>query len=197
MEMASYLAGERWSDHPGCTHPLLATVARNVNDLTSDAGRQRLTVLIPSVIGLTSDDAHVDTGIALTTATLAIPVVASDRQTVLAVGILSAERILAELDGRPANSISESSLQALASAPHATQWAQRFSRGIRAPSVQDFRKRAAPSITRCATEGIALSEVPDPDALLREMLVASIRECARWVDHPVESSRWTSQTNLG
>ena len=22
MEMASYLAGERWSDHPRCTHPL-------------------------------------------------------------------------------------------------------------------------------------------------------------------------------
>ncbi|WP_344829386.1 hypothetical protein [Nonomuraea dietziae] len=24
MELASYLAGERWSDHPACTHPLLA-----------------------------------------------------------------------------------------------------------------------------------------------------------------------------
>jgi hypothetical protein len=28
MELASYLAGERWSDHPACTHPLLASVAR-------------------------------------------------------------------------------------------------------------------------------------------------------------------------
>jgi hypothetical protein len=32
MELASFLAGERWSDHPSCTHPLLAEVARNVND---------------------------------------------------------------------------------------------------------------------------------------------------------------------
>ena len=24
MEFASYLAGEPWSDHPACTHPLLA-----------------------------------------------------------------------------------------------------------------------------------------------------------------------------
>ena len=26
MELASLLAGERWSDHPACTHPLLAAV---------------------------------------------------------------------------------------------------------------------------------------------------------------------------
>ena len=52
MEMASYLAGERWSDHPKCTHPLVATVARLVNDNTSDDHRSRLAELIPSVIGL-------------------------------------------------------------------------------------------------------------------------------------------------
>ena len=48
MELASLLAGEPWSDHPACTHPLLAAVARHVNDHTSDGGRQRLTELIPS-----------------------------------------------------------------------------------------------------------------------------------------------------
>ena len=26
MEMAAFLAGERWSDHPRCTHPLLAAL---------------------------------------------------------------------------------------------------------------------------------------------------------------------------
>src|SRR5215472_7764028 len=56
MELASYLAGERWSDHPACTHPLLAALARDVNDYTSDAGRARLAGLVPSVIGLTGDD---------------------------------------------------------------------------------------------------------------------------------------------
>ena len=34
MELASYLAGERWSAHPPCTHPLLAALARDVNDHT-------------------------------------------------------------------------------------------------------------------------------------------------------------------
>src|SRR5215213_10932178 len=56
MEFASLLAGERWSDHPACTQPLLAAVARHVNDATSDAGRHRLAPLIPDVVGLVSDD---------------------------------------------------------------------------------------------------------------------------------------------
>jgi hypothetical protein len=65
MEMASYLAGERWSDHPACTHPLLAGMARLVNDTLSDRLRPQLIPLIPSVIGLTSDDLRVDAAIAV------------------------------------------------------------------------------------------------------------------------------------
>ncbi|HEV2824581.1 MAG TPA: hypothetical protein VG035_05160, partial [Actinomycetota bacterium] len=82
MEFASLLAGERWSDHPSCTHPLVAAVARQVNDLTSDAGRGRLAELIPSVIGLTGDDLHIDVRIALGAARLALPVAAAERQGV-------------------------------------------------------------------------------------------------------------------
>src|SRR4030095_371748 len=72
MELASYLAGERWSDHPACTHSLLASVARLVNDHTSDDGRPRLAELIPSVIGLTGDDLHIDALITLRCATMAL-----------------------------------------------------------------------------------------------------------------------------
>ena len=52
MEMASVLANEPWSDHPRCTHPLLAHLARLVNDYTSDDNRSELAVMIPSVVGL-------------------------------------------------------------------------------------------------------------------------------------------------
>ncbi len=52
MEMASVLAGEPWSDHPKCTHPLVAHLARMVNDYTSDDGRARLAPHIPSVVGI-------------------------------------------------------------------------------------------------------------------------------------------------
>ena len=106
MEFASYLAGERWSDHPRCTHPLLAAVARLVNDNTSDDGRQRLTGLIPSVIGLTSDDPRWNAVIARRAAVTALPVVSFEHQRALAVGLLTCERVLAELDGRPATSLS-------------------------------------------------------------------------------------------
>ena len=49
MEYASVLAGEPFSDHPRCTDPLLATLARLVNDATTDAGRHRLAPLAPAL----------------------------------------------------------------------------------------------------------------------------------------------------
>jgi hypothetical protein len=76
----AYLAGERWSDHPACTHSLLASVARLVNDHTSDEGRPLLAELIPAVIGLTGDDLHIDALITVRCATIALPVAAADRQ---------------------------------------------------------------------------------------------------------------------
>ena len=99
MELASFLAGERWSDRPSCTHPLLAALARLVNDHTTDDGRDALGPLVPSVIGLTSDDPRVDVRIALRAAVTALPVAAAERQRVLAVSILAAQRALVDLDG--------------------------------------------------------------------------------------------------
>src|SRR6266446_2622073 len=113
MELASYLAGERWSDHPACTHPLLAAAARDVNDYTSDANRARLAGLIPSVIGLTGEDLHLDARIALRCARMALPVVTAERQRVMAVSVLACERVLATLDGRPAGGLEEASRHAL------------------------------------------------------------------------------------
>jgi len=111
MELVSFLAGERWSDHPACTHPLLAAVARDVNDYTSNAGRPRLAELIPSVIGLTGEDLHIDARIALVCAQRALPVVAAERQQTMAVSVLACERVLAALDGRPAGWLEEQSRQ--------------------------------------------------------------------------------------
>jgi hypothetical protein len=51
MELASRLAGEPWSDHPACVHPVLAAVARGVNDAVADACRARLVSLVPRLIG--------------------------------------------------------------------------------------------------------------------------------------------------
>jgi hypothetical protein len=177
MELASLLAGERWSDHPACTHPLLAAVARHVNDHTSDAGRQRLADLIPSVIGLTGEDLHIDARIALRSATMALPVAAAERQRVMAVSVLACERVLAELDRRAVGSLQEQSRLALAEVPHAAEWADQFTSGVR-PSSKGFRRQAAPTIVHDAVEGIAHACVPDPDGMLHNLLVQAIGECA-------------------
>jgi hypothetical protein len=179
MELASYLAGERWSDHPTCTHPLLAGIARLVNDHTSDQERHRLAELIPSVIGLTGDDLHIDALITLRCATIALPVAAADRQRVLAVSVLVCERVLAQLDGRQADSLSPESVSALSTVPEAAEWAVRFTSSVRLPLVA-FRRQAAPEGVHCAVESVAHALIPDPDVILRRMLVESIEVCAAW-----------------
>ena len=68
MEYASVLAGEKFSDHPGCTHPVLASIARMVNDNCSDPGRQRLLPLVPDVIGTRSRDARIGPALAIAAA---------------------------------------------------------------------------------------------------------------------------------
>jgi hypothetical protein len=177
MELASYLAGERWSDRPACTHPLLAALARDVNDCTSDAGRSQLASLIPSVIGLTGDDLRIDARIALACARTALPVVAAGRQQVLAVSVLVGERVLAGLDGRPAGELTEPSRAALAGVPAAAQWARGFSRDLPV-SAKDFRQRAAPCTVHAAVEGVAQACIPQPDQMLRDLLIGAIAECA-------------------
>ena len=50
MEVASVLAGGRWTDRPDCVDPVLAAAARAVNDRTSDSRRARLLALAPWLI---------------------------------------------------------------------------------------------------------------------------------------------------
>ena len=177
MEFAAFLAGERWTDHPQCTHPLLATLARCVNDLTSDEARPLLAPLIPSVIGLTSEDLRVDARIALVTARAALPVVAEERQRVLAVGLLTSERVLADLDGRPADDMEAATRDALCSVPLAAVWAKSFSKLAGVGRPRDFRRFAAPCIVTSAAQGLAVACVSDRDARLRAMLSNAIDEC--------------------
>jgi hypothetical protein len=51
MEYVAYLAGEPWSDRPDCTHPVLAALARAVNDQLPDKERQGLARLADRLIG--------------------------------------------------------------------------------------------------------------------------------------------------
>src|SRR5262249_57221866 len=133
----------------------------------------------PAVIGLTGEDLHIDARIALACARRALPVAAVARQQTIAVSVLACERVLAALDGRPAGRLEEQSEQALAQAPHAAQWARSFTRDIPI-SPKAFRQHVAPTTVRAAVEGIALACVPQPDAMLRALLIDAIGACAPW-----------------
>jgi hypothetical protein len=51
LELASVLAGERWSTRPQSVHPALVAVAGTVNDLLADDRRRLLTPLAPWLLG--------------------------------------------------------------------------------------------------------------------------------------------------
>lgn len=180
MEYASLLAGEKWSDHPGCTHPLLASLARQVNDHISDDARARLVTFIPSVIGLKSDDPTIDVRIAIRCAAMAIPVVAEPRQRALAVSLLVARQVLDELGKTTEEDkgLLDHAASALASVPHATSWAEEFTAEHHV-TARAFRKRSAPAAVRVAIVGIAEAAIPDADDRLHELLSTVIADCSR------------------
>lgn len=180
MEFASYLAGERWSDHPACTHGTLAHLARMVNDLTSDAGRARLTPLIPTVIGLTSDDPMLDVLLAVRAAAAAVPIAAEERQRSQAVGLRIALTVLAQRHDEQAEESRELAEAALRAAPAADAWAIRFIQEV-GPSRLGVTVRQCRDIVTGAVDGIARACVVDADERLVALLSAAVSDTARFV----------------
>jgi len=56
MELVSVLNGEPWTDHPRCVHPVLAAVARAVNDAVAAPARERVVALAPQMIATAPAD---------------------------------------------------------------------------------------------------------------------------------------------
>jgi hypothetical protein len=150
MEYASYLAGEKWSDHPARTHPLLGELARQVNDFISDEARQALVELAPDMIGSTGADLRIDLWIAPPAARTALPVVTDEPHQIMATAVLTCQRLRADLDRCcPGTPLSQESSDALALAPEAATWARRDARNF-SISRQAFRRQTAPTTTRYA-----------------------------------------------
>lgn len=194
MEYASFLAGERWSDHPRCTHSLLAGAARDINDHTSDAGRYRLVPLIPSVVGLNGEDPRVDVGIAARCALVALPVVAEPRQRALATGLLAARRVLISLDEQSSSILDARNLfddvdRALSGVPHAMRWAEDFISRVQI-EPKTFERRSARSMIHVAVTGISEACIPDPDSMLHDLLYAVIDDCTIWFGASIAGSGW-------
>ena len=167
------LAGERWSDHPSCTHPLLAQLARQVNDHCSDADRQQLAALIPSVVDRRGDD---DTWLTVSVAVAASVIldVPEATQHALAGGLLQALQLC---DDSPDLVATRRQAQtALEQVPGAVSWVERL--GVRNQIThKTFARHCAPTMIRCAVEGVIGSGSPDCDRRLRALLEVGITAC--------------------
>lgn len=172
MEMASVLAGAAWSDDPPCTHPLLARLARWVNDLTSDEGRPALATLVPTVIGLTSTDPRWHTEIALWVTTFALPLAVPRDQPAIAAGLLTCDALAAAADGRATGTLRPSSAAALDTAPVAAAWARDF---VGRLGGARGRLHPGPSVVDLGARAVAASG--DPDAHLRGLLEGAVEVC--------------------
>ncbi len=178
MELASYLAGEPWTDSPACTDESLAHLARLVNDLSTDGARPRLSPMIPSVIGLRGLGPGFDDEIALIAAIHALPIAAQERQRGIAVGML---RILGEVGDytSAANQVWKSRARSMLSQYYGIErWAREF---VDRMGLIGGDRSATGAMTEIAARGIAEACVPDPDERLRELLGAAItwaHECA-------------------
>ena len=183
MEMASVLANEPWSDHPRCTHPLLAHLARLVNDYTSDDNRGELAVLIPSVVGLRGGDLAWMVDLTAAVALRALPDVPEPSQRALAAGLVRCEEVANTLEPG-AVVASDAVRQALERVPSAVDWARQFTAGSTV-SPKQFQKRSAPSVMTCAVRGLAATGAPDLDARLRNLLRTAITTAERLEPRPV------------
>jgi hypothetical protein len=178
MEMASVLADEPWSDRPRCTDPLLAQLARLVNDHTSDARRGDLVTLIPDVVGVHGTGIDWEAAVTAAVACRAVPYVAEESQRALAAGLLRCDEVAAVTGD--ATTVDRAAVRrALEQVPLAATWARSFIEHATPLKPKSFQKHSAPAVMLCSVRGTARAVVDDPDGRLRDLLVAGLAAARR------------------
>lgn len=173
MEIASLLAGDRWSDHPPCTHPVLGAVARCVNDATTDIGRQAITELIPAVIGATSDNPRIAPHLVLAVTESALRSTPETHRADLLAGQLDARRRLARID-------IEDGAEPATGQPPAPR--RRGAGLARRWGANTYLRVDAPIAVHHAVAALAPSPHPDTDRRLRQILIDAIARVRRDAD---------------
>jgi len=154
LELASVLAGERWSTSPQSVHPALATAAETVNDLLTDDRKRLLVPLAPWLPGTNSADPRIWPAV----------VGACIRAALASAPGLDQPRLLAELN-------------------RAREWlvlASSAAGGRRANQARRRDRRWVMDASRSALLRVASSADPEAaDAALCQALVECINECRR------------------
>ena len=185
MEFASFLAGERWSDHPRCTDPTLAALARAVNDTIGDERRSELVPDIPRVIGLRGDDARLGLIVALRAATSALPVSGLERQRALAVAVLATLEALA-LHGINEPRPRADAMAALEQVPDAAAWAAGHL-AVWQVRAAELVRHGCDAIVRAAAIGLAQACVDDADDRLAALLRTAIDDAELFLGRAAEA----------
>jgi len=183
MEWVSLLAGERWSDHPACTHALLAHLARSVNDRVGDASRGALMHLLPMLTGARSDDRSWSLEIAAVTVRHALRRAGAQDARELAVALLTVDRLLGPTDGRTPAELRATTTESLATVPAAAAWAGDFTRAMGPP-------RHVRGLTRGIVDAsiATVSAASDADDALVAMLTDAVLTCQDLA--VIDRSRW-------
>ena len=173
MEYTSILAGEHFSDHPRCTDPVLATVARAVNDYSTDNGRQRLAILASDLTA--ASPAGGDAGYALARRCLltALPFANGERRRVIIVGLLGLDRAAhGRARGWRRGLLDMDTELALLSEPGEIDAAAALLRSQRVPP-REYIRRGLPIAIEAAVRTIA-READNADEILAALLTGCI-----------------------
>jgi hypothetical protein len=170
MEYVAGLAGERRSDHPHCTDPALAAVARAVNDSVSESTRQDLAAFAPRLVRAHGGGAAATADVLRQCLSSAMRLADADRRQVLVVALLGAERAAAgRVAGWSPDMLSVDAEMVLMDCEDELDPAAQLVRCTRV-GRREHAKRAVPAAVEAAVRTIA-TQAPDPDTALCRLLL--------------------------
>ena len=198
MEYTSIIAGERFSDHPKCTDPALAAVARAVNDYSSDAARQPLVELASDLSVAHLTDPSVGYAVARRCLLTALPYSHQPRRRVLVVGLLGLDRASRDMSrGWRPDFVDVDTELGLMPFDRELDEATAFLRAQRVTPREHLR-RGLPLAIETAIATIA-EEASDSDAVLRALLddcLYDVRRAATVTQVPSAMCAASSDTSV-
>lgn len=163
MEYVSVLTGARFNDHPRCTHPALATLARLVNDeIDNDDIRSELAVLAPDLAAIHRSEVSTAPVVIATCLRAAAMLATTDTATAPS----PPRQRLAELDGRTDRLRTSS-------------WTRRWARCAQALDTGQYGTAAVRSAFSQFDEQARALAPEQRDVLLYLLLAGAVSRCRR------------------
>ncbi|HEU5034043.1 MAG TPA: hypothetical protein VFT62_04695 [Mycobacteriales bacterium] len=169
MEWVSLLSGGPRTDHPRCTDPVLATIARAVNDYSGDLSRQRLAAFAPRLACAAGGDAEAPYAAARRCVLTALPYAKDPRRFVLVAATLGIDwAARGDAHRELGEGLTPDTEWALLDDAAAVTRAAALFRGARV-TRREHARRGLPRAVELSIATIA-EHAPDPDVVLHDLL---------------------------